>query len=139
MDNKVCISCLEDIKNSFVRGSEDCKGEALELHNQYISAIDYAIKALETEGDLISRVYLKKAIYNDLGLGDEECGSDAEYMSGLQDCYNLIDNAPTVNAYTEEQVQEMREEIENYYSDLGQFAYNECGGECYDLRQQQGE
>ena len=46
--------------------------------------------------DLISRSELKKAIMNDLGLGDEENGSDAEYMSGLQDCYNLIDNAPTV-------------------------------------------
>lgn len=47
--------------------------------------------------DLISRETLKKAIMNDLGLGDEENGSDAEYMAGLQDCYNLIDNAPTVN------------------------------------------
>ena len=47
--------------------------------------------------DLISRDALKNAIMNDLGLGDEENGSDAEYMSGLQDCYNLIDNAPTVD------------------------------------------
>lgn len=51
-----------------------------------------------TSGDLISREALKKAIMNDLGLGDEENGSDAEYMSGLQDCYELIDNTPTVNA-----------------------------------------
>ncbi len=53
------------------------------------------IKWEQKGGDLISREALKKAIYNDLGLGDEENGSDAEYMSGLQDCYNLIDNAPT--------------------------------------------
>lgn len=46
-------------------------------------------------GDLISREALKKAIYNDLRLGDEENGSDAEYMAGLQDCYNLIDNIRT--------------------------------------------
>ena len=47
--------------------------------------------------DLISREALKETIMNDLGLGDEENGSDAEYMSGLQDCYNLIDNAPSVS------------------------------------------
>lgn len=53
---------------------------------------------------LIDAEALKKAIFNDLGLGDEENGSDAEYMSGLQDCYELIDNAPTVfdeNAYSQ--------------------------------------
>lgn len=50
----------------------------------------------ENKGDLISREALKKAIMNDLSLGDEENGSDAEYMAGLQDCYNLINNAPTV-------------------------------------------
>ena len=49
-----------------------------------------------SEVRLVDANALKKAIYNDLGLGDEENGSDAEYMSGLQDCYNLIDNAPTV-------------------------------------------
>lgn len=52
--------------------------------------------------DLISRSALKKAIMNDLGLGDEENGSDAEYMSGLQDCYNLIDNAPAVPTCSQE-------------------------------------
>lgn len=59
-------------------------------------------RADSEKGDLISRSALKKAIMNELGLGDEENGSDAEYMTGLQDCYNLIDNAPTVFTYTED-------------------------------------
>lgn len=37
---------------------------------------------------------LKKAIYSDLGLGDT---GNAEYQNGLQDCYNLIDNVPTIS------------------------------------------
>lgn len=60
---------------------------------------DYFIDETENDkrnDDLISREDLKKAIMNDLGLGDEENGSDAEYMCGLQDCYNIINNAPTV-------------------------------------------
>ena len=47
MNNRDCIGYLESNKNLFVRGSENCKGEALELHNQYISAMDYAIEAVK--------------------------------------------------------------------------------------------
>ena len=45
---------------------------------------------------------------NDLGLGDEENGSDAEYMSGLQDCYDLINNASTVKSYTLEDLEKAK-------------------------------
>lgn len=51
MNNEVCVRCLEDIKILFVRGSENCKDEALEIHNQYISALDYAIKFLKMDED----------------------------------------------------------------------------------------
>ena len=43
---------------------------------------------------LIDADDLKKAIYSDLGLGDT---GNVEYQSGLQDCYNLIDNVPTIS------------------------------------------
>lgn len=51
MTDQACVRCLEDIKNLFVRGSENCKGEALELHNYYISAIDYAITKIKKEAN----------------------------------------------------------------------------------------
>lgn len=65
--------------------------------------------------DLISRSELKKAIMNDLGLGDEENGSIAEYMEGLQDCYKLIDNAPTVEL--ERVKNELNDELNELNSD----------------------
>lgn len=68
--------------------------------------------------DLISRKALKKAIMNDLGLGDEENGSDAEYISGLQDCYTLIDNAKPmdekISKYIKSQIEYWTEKAINY-------------------------
>ena len=88
---------------------------------------------------LIDADALKKAIMNDLGLGDEENGSDAEYMSGLQDCYNLIDNAPTVEyPFYQEAYQTGFEEGQNArpkgewiihkdYDESCKYGCNQCG------------
>lgn len=75
MTNEVCVRCLEDIKILFVRGSEDCKGEALELHNQYISAIDRAIKAVKAVNLLDDLLVIKSdGIYRPIkNTTKEEC------------------------------------------------------------------
>lgn len=46
--------------------------------------------------DLISRSELIKQMGWKLGLGDEENGANVDYMEALEDCKELIDNAPAV-------------------------------------------
>lgn len=47
--------------------------------------------------DLISREDFSRHIKNVLGLGDEENGSDPEYMEGLNDCNEALMTFPTVD------------------------------------------
>ena len=47
MDNKICIGYLTNIRDMFVIGSERCEGEALKYHQNFIDALNYAIKELE--------------------------------------------------------------------------------------------
>lgn len=94
MDNEVCIRCLEDNKNLFVRGSEECKGEALELYNQYISAIDYAIKAVKAVNLLDDLLVIESdGIYRPIkNTTKEECYKAIYEMSKIMADMREADN-----------------------------------------------
>ena len=55
-------------------------------------------KVLEKEacGDAISRQAVLNYIYNDLGLGDEENGKDAERQMELESSYRFVKSLPPV-------------------------------------------
>lgn len=93
MTNEVCVRCLEDIKISFVRGSENCKDEALELHNQYISAIDYAIRAVKAVNLLDDLLVIKSdGIYRPIkNTTKEECYKAIYEMSKIMADMREID------------------------------------------------
>lgn len=78
----------------------------------------------ENKGDLISREALKKHI---TGLFEEEEKIDKKWAMGLKYSLKIIDNAPTVKAYTEEEVQEIREEVAKEFMDIIDNALTVCG------------
>jgi len=47
MDDEQCISYLESICQLFIKGSKNCEGQALEYHQKYIRAIQYAISKIQ--------------------------------------------------------------------------------------------
>lgn len=49
MTDSQCVDYLENICKMFVKGSENCEGQALEYQQKYISAIRYAIAKLQSE------------------------------------------------------------------------------------------
>ncbi len=51
MTDKSCIRCLEDIVNLFERGKENCAEQALDIHQQYIDALQYAIQKVRKDED----------------------------------------------------------------------------------------
>ena len=63
--------------------------------------------------DLISREALKKAFEDCAG----ECACCVHNTNDFAYC-GLIDNTPTVKAYTEEEVQEIREEVAKEFKDI---------------------
>lgn len=48
MTDSQCVDYLENICKMFVRGCENCEGQALEYQQMYISAIRYAIAKVQS-------------------------------------------------------------------------------------------
>jgi len=46
MTDEACICYLENISKMFERGKENCAGDALELQQKHIDALQYAIKEM---------------------------------------------------------------------------------------------
>lgn len=47
MTNKTSVGYLTNIRDMFIIGSKNCEGEALKYHQNFIDALNCAIKALE--------------------------------------------------------------------------------------------
>lgn len=69
--------------------------------SRFDEALDMAIRALEQEpcGDAISRQAVLDYIYNDLGLGDEENGKDAERQIELERSYKYVKSLPPITPH----------------------------------------
>ncbi len=50
MTGEVCIDYLENISKMFERGKENCTGDALDLQQKHIDALQYAIKVVRKYG-----------------------------------------------------------------------------------------
>lgn len=48
MNNELCVGSLTNIRDMFVIGSERCEGEALKYHQNFISALNYAIELINS-------------------------------------------------------------------------------------------
>lgn len=46
MDKKTCVGYLTNIRDMFVVGSKQCEGQALKYHQNFIEALNYAIKSI---------------------------------------------------------------------------------------------
>lgn len=57
MNTEVCVGYLTNVRDMFVIGSERCESEALEYHQRFISALNYAIGLINdterTQGEWI--------------------------------------------------------------------------------------
>ena len=115
MTNKEAITVLKNHISPY----DNCKAD-----NEANQAIRLAIKALEErpQGDLISRSALKEEFKQYICSGCTFNIKDYP-LTVCENCaplklLDIIDNAPTVEAYTKEEVQEIREEVAKEFKDI---------------------
>lgn len=48
MNNELCVGYLTNIRDMFIIGSKNCEGEALKYHQNFISALNYAIELINS-------------------------------------------------------------------------------------------
>lgn len=113
---KDSAGCLRDFCQESKHYSDSDKKD-LESLECIIKALENGIH-YESKGDLISRIELKEVVSK---IVVEERKEDEKWAAGLRYALKLIDNAPIVKAYTEEELKKKYDE-----------GLNEGYATCYD-------
>lgn len=75
MDNKTCVGCLTNIRDMFVVGSKQCEGQALKYHQNFIEALNYAIKSIN-DGERPHAEWIPKQLWDNTHVWVcSECGN----------------------------------------------------------------